>query len=466
MPRLTLASLTLSVSAALLMACDGNRPFDPSTADEATGSAARGGGDGSDLAPPSNAGAVAQSDTRIEVRWEDNSSTETAFEVHRSTSGAGGKYAIVATTSANAVAHDDPGLEPSSEYCYKVRAVRVNGSRTSRSAFSNHACALTLATAPLAAPSEVIAVAVSDDQIALTWQDNSSAESGFFIVRSDQGETGYFAGMALTAPNAVTFSDLTVRADSRYCYKVHAAVGHELLDANGVPNGYSFSSISPASNISCATVPPFTAVPAAAADVTAMAENSSTVAIRWRANSTSGEGFRLYRSTDDGQLWTLLVSTSGVYAANSVLAFSDVGRNSEQRVCYRVVAFNSAGDAPPSSTACTVPPASPSELTAVRSDAQTVAFTWRDNSAAEETYEVWVNWTSPYRCDGPACNADVTTGCFRLAELPANATSFRCAACTEPAWLPDEGEWGFLTVMSVFAVKDGGKSSIASIIIP
>ena len=456
---IALLSTTLAASAALLLGCDGRQPFEPSPGPEGGPSAAKG---ALQLAAPSNATAVGNTETRIDVAWQDNSNNESAFEIHRSMTGAAGAYTLLRTLSANVVSFRDTGLDPTTQYCYRVRAVRVTGSKATQSAFSNSACAQpTQDPGALPAPSNLSAVAVSDAQVDLIWQDNSSGESGFWITRSSAGETGYFADVGVTAADAEAFSDLTARADTRYCYKIYAIVGAP------VPNGYSFSAWSGASNISCATVPPFSAAPVAAADVMATPQNWSTVEVRWRANSTNATGFRLYRSTDNGQQWTLILAGTGtgVYTVDAILAFTDTGRESERQVCYRAIAFNSAGDAPPSEMDCTTPPAPVTSLVATRVDAQTVDLTWSDNSHVEERYEVWAAWSSPYRCWG-GCNADILTDFFRMAEVPANSVSYRCANCGEMWFDERSGEWGFIVYLFVIAVKDGGGSGFVGVEFP
>jgi len=98
--------------------------------------------------------------------------------------GPDGDFALLTRTGANVVHTSDGDLAAGSEFCYKVRAAQTSGSRTTYSAFSNTACALPL---PPAAPSNASAVAVSQSRIDLSWQDNSSAETRFRILRSAAG---------------------------------------------------------------------------------------------------------------------------------------------------------------------------------------------------------------------------------------------------------------------------------------
>jgi len=97
------------------------------------------------IAPPSNTNAVSVSESRVDVSWRDNSTNEHGFELYRSASGAHGMFALVAKAPARATTFADAGLNPSTQYCYKVRAVRTQGGRTIRSDFSKPACATTAA---------------------------------------------------------------------------------------------------------------------------------------------------------------------------------------------------------------------------------------------------------------------------------------------------------------------------------
>src|SRR6267142_2132070 len=98
--------------------------------------------------PPSNTHVVAVSDSRIDVSWQDNSANESGFEVHRSADGVNGVFTLVTTTPAGVTARSDTGLNPSTQYCYKVRAFITANGLASYSGFSNTACATTLAPPP------------------------------------------------------------------------------------------------------------------------------------------------------------------------------------------------------------------------------------------------------------------------------------------------------------------------------
>ncbi|HEU4334651.1 MAG TPA: LamG-like jellyroll fold domain-containing protein, partial [Candidatus Eisenbacteria bacterium] len=95
-------------------------------------------------ADPTGLTAAAVSSSAIELAWTDNAGNETSYEVERSTAGPGGPFAFRASLPAGAVAWTDPGLEPSTEYCYRVRALNASGA----SGYAGPACATTQAPPP------------------------------------------------------------------------------------------------------------------------------------------------------------------------------------------------------------------------------------------------------------------------------------------------------------------------------
>ena len=90
-------------------------------------------------AAPTALAATAASAIQIDLAWTDNSDNETGFEIERSTTGIGGTYGPLHTTSANATAYSDSGLDPETEYCYRARATNAAG----ESAYAGPDCATT-----------------------------------------------------------------------------------------------------------------------------------------------------------------------------------------------------------------------------------------------------------------------------------------------------------------------------------
>ena len=74
---------------------------------------------------------------------------------------------------------------------------------------------------PPSAPSNLDVVVISNTQIDLSWQDNSSDEAGFVIERKiDEG--GVFSIIDSVAADVNTYSDITVSERTSYYYRVYA----------------------------------------------------------------------------------------------------------------------------------------------------------------------------------------------------------------------------------------------------
>ena len=147
---------------------------------------------------------------------------------------------------------------------------------------------------------------------------------------------------------------------------------------------------------------------------------------------------------DGGASWSTLATVP-----RDSWSFYDTGLQAERRACYRIIAFNTAGDAAPSNTDCATPPAGPTNLSGIAIDSTTVDLSWTDNSSVEDGYEVWMEIV--------IYNADCDAGCFTdrypeiVAILPANSTTYRCTQCMgRPTY--------------VRAHKDGGNSDFSNTI--
>jgi hypothetical protein len=186
---------------------------------------------------PSNLQATTFSGNEIDLTWNDNSSDETGFRIERSLNGTS-NWTEIGVVGANIIFYKDVGLSCSSAtYYYRVRAYRQTDGLYSQ--YSNVDSA---ATQPCP-PSDLIATTVSKTQIDLSWQDNSSDETQFYIERSLNGSTNWSIISSVGA-NITQYSNTGLMCGTNYYYRVRA-----FRQVDGIYSAYS--NVSPATTLEC-----------------------------------------------------------------------------------------------------------------------------------------------------------------------------------------------------------------------
>ena len=188
------------------------------------------------VATPSGVSATGTSTTDIGITWNDNSTNESGFEVWRSTTGSSGTYTLLTAVGPGVESAGDSGLDPGTQYCYKVKA--LGSGIVPASPLSGSDCATT--GVQVTAPSSLSASVASSTSIALSWTDNSSNEFKFEVWRSTTGALGTYTLLKTISANAESTNDTGLSAAIQYCYEVRAL-------------GSGINSASDFSNSSCAT---------------------------------------------------------------------------------------------------------------------------------------------------------------------------------------------------------------------
>jgi len=288
-----------------------------------------GGGGGNPLAipaAPSNLVATAASSSAINLTWTDASNNEDGFRVYRGATSTT-VTDCVATLGAGATSYSDNSLAAATTYYYQVKAYNSAG----ESAASNVASAI---TSPPAAPTNLVATAVSSSAINLTWTDASNNEDGFRVYRGATSTTVTDCVATLGA-GATSYQNTGLAASTTYYYKVAA-----------------FNSVgeSASSNVANATTnpPPLTA-PAAPTTLQATAA-SGAINLAWIDASNNEDGFRVYRGATSTTV-TDCVVTLGAGATG----YLNYGLAAGTNYYYAVTAFNAAGESPASNVASGTP---------------------------------------------------------------------------------------------------------------
>ena len=110
--------------------------------------------------------------------------------------------------------------------------------------------------------------------------------------------------------------------------------------------------------------------------------DSDAVGIYWTDTSDNESGFRIQRQVEGEDFSTIATVPAGT------TSYSDSGLSPNTTYCYRVVAYNAAGEAISNVYCVTTPnapPAAPSELEA-RATASEIYLMWQDNSENEEGF--------------------------------------------------------------------------------
>lgn len=217
-------------------------------------------------------------------------------------------------------------------------------------------------------PSGLQATAYATDAIRLTWQDNSSAETGYSIERKTSAD-GSWQTVTTCPADTTLYEDTGLGAGTTHTYRIYAS---------GV------FGISAYSNEASATT--FDVPPEAPSGLAAVAAGPSRIDLTWTDNAGNETGIRVERRLGADGAWGLL-ATLGANATT----YASAGLAANTRYYYRVRAYNAQGSSPWSNVAdaVTAPdtsPAAPTDLSAIAVSAAEIHLAWRDNSVNETAF--------------------------------------------------------------------------------
>ncbi len=278
-------------------------------------------------------------------------------------------------------------------------------------------------TAPGAAPtppSSLTATAASAKKINLTWQDNSSNETGFQIFRSTSATSG-FAVIATVKPNRTTYSDSSLNASTTYYYKIQAINQYGSSKFNAQDSSalnYALYTNYTANDLGAIA----TSTPAATGTATnftlGVTSQTQNFALRFNGfiNIPTTDTYTFWLNSDDGSNMlidgTLLVNDDGLHAPQDASGSKTLtaGRHSIQVNFFqqgggqtltasygnshfgRTTIPDSLLIIPPTSaTTQALPalPADPSGLAGASQGPTHAGLTWTNNATNATGFEVW-----------------------------------------------------------------------------
>lgn len=164
---------------------------------------------------PADLDVTAVTFTTATLKWTDNSTNETGFEIEKSEDSI--NFEAAGTVAANTTTYEVPNLLGGFKYYFRIRAVNAS----TKTIWSKIVDTITDydPNLPLT-PRNLQGAALSETSISLTWDDRSNNETGFEIERSVNGIN--FIPLASEGVDIETYTDNNLNLASRYYYRVRA----------------------------------------------------------------------------------------------------------------------------------------------------------------------------------------------------------------------------------------------------
>ncbi|AMV40931.1 fibronectin type III domain-containing protein [Planctomyces sp. SH-PL62] len=310
---------------------------------------------------PTNLKAVATSPTQVQLTWSDNLPNETAYKIERSTDGVNFTQIVNWPTYMGLYYTD--AATAATTYTYRVRAVTPSGD----TAFSPTASVTTPAVAPVATPGTLYASPASSTRIDLSWFDQSNNETGFKVERSTDGVT--FAEIGTSPVNQGSYQATGLTPGVTYYFRVRGY------------NGQGHSAYS--TTASAATK----FVPAAPANLTAVARGDGYINLAWTDAATNETGYYIERSTNGVDF-----ANAGWVGGNQT-SYVATGLTAGVTYHFRVLSRNTGVEASDysnvaSAAATVTPPGAPAVLSATVMGSSRVDLKWADLTDNETGYKV------------------------------------------------------------------------------
>lgn len=328
--------------------------------------------------------------TKADLVWADTSSGETGFYVERKTGdcASGNPWVLLYTTPANSTTYTDPGLNVGQEYCYRVRSFK-SGEIEPRWIER-----YILLDNPVP-PGNPVATPVNTTKVDVTWQDNTTGETGFKIFRcSGVGCTDSFE-LGAVGSNSISYSDTTVVSGLSYSYKILS-----------YKTGDWESAYSPIATVTAPT-------PVAPTALSATRLSEGAINLSWSDANSDETGFRIERCEGSSCSAFSQIGTVGA----DVLTFNDtIALKADTTYRYQVRAYKTAlnsWNGPYSDGAeATTTLSATSGLSAAPVNTTTINLSWGDNTGTETGFKI-------ERCLGNGCSDFGEVG-----ETPPGATTW------------------------------------------
>ncbi|MBU0479546.1 MAG: DUF2341 domain-containing protein [Proteobacteria bacterium] len=319
--------------------------------------------------------------------------------------------------------HVDSGLSLSTEYTYRLRAVKDNAACIWDTGDTVRFTESTLAPPK---PTNLVATPFDTTRINLVWDDNTTSNTNFAIERSMYNGSSWdaFVPVVTVGPNVESYSDTGVCNGTEYKYRVRA-IGEE----EGVPWPDDWSDESIPVTTDAMVTPTLDSV-------TRVSE--TRIDLDWTDLNDDETALELERCVG--------VSCQTITVGGGASGYSDVGLNSDTTYCYRMRAVKTGPScdwqteyhpvAPLCATTTITTPVISATVTP--SDTTRVNLSWTDTTESESAFRIW------------RCNDD-TADCAS----DANFTEIKNAGPNQRSWSDETVCSGKTYTYKVEAQSDG-----------
>lgn len=227
-------------------------------------------------------------------------------------------------------------------------------------------------------PANLQAMAVSDSQIYLSWEDKVTGEDGFKIEVTDQD---FNVSEISVEKNTTEYYHKPLNSNTLFIYKMHAYDG----TGNSEYSNIAFAKTDVAASVA----------PEAPTNLQAQAISDTRIELSWDDNASNEDGFKVFRSTASDGTYSLIDTTNP-----NITAYTDTGLAGGTTYYYKISATNSVGETnidlmdPANATTLTPPssaPQAPTNLQAAAISNMRIDLSWSDNSDNEEAFIVQIS---------------------------------------------------------------------------
>ncbi len=259
------------------------------------------------LLAPQNLTVKWDSANSIKLEWLDTAYGAEYFLIERKT-GDGAFIKVDTPIYEDGCIWYNFGVKPETNYTFRLKS--INGKNS-----SDYSKEVTVEGIKIMPPSNLKATIISQSEITLTWDDNSSDETAFIIEQKSDTDDSWYEIDTLK-PNSKSYSIKNLKSDTLYTYRVQA-----------YNKTYYVGSISEECEISIKNLAP-------PSDLIAKAVTSSVITLEWSDNSTGEQGFIIERKSS-GSDFVEIARTEP-----NVTKYTDTNLIAGKEYYYKVKAYN------------------------------------------------------------------------------------------------------------------------------